>query len=137
MSDNRVDQEKRTEPTAVTIRARRGGEVAPNGAFYKGGQFINTVANNPKQSNISKESKTRKLEVAPYQYVLATHEERTACIYGKIADLCRFTEATFKSGDWKVDRSTVNHAHLEYIGMSFARFNQLADLFDGGARFEV
>ena len=33
----------------TTKRACKGGEVAPNGEFYKGGQFINTVKENPKK----------------------------------------------------------------------------------------
>lgn len=121
----------------MTIRAKQGGEVAPNGEFYKGGQFINTVAANHKQASITKASKPSKVQIAPYQYATATTtEERLRCIYGKIADACRFTETSFKSGDWKVDRATVNAGYLEYIGMSFDRFNALADLFDAGVRFE-
>lgn len=121
----------------MTIRAKQGGEVAPNGEFYKGGQFINTIAANQKQGSIARLSKPSKVQIAPYKYATVfSVEERMSCIYGKIADACRFTETSFKSGDWKANRDTVNHGYLEYIGMSFDRFNALADLFDSGVRFE-
>lgn len=121
----------------MTIRAKKGGEVAPNGEFYKGGQFINTIAANQKQPSIARSAKPSKVQIAPYQYAtVASAEERMSCIYTKIADACRFTETSFKSGDWKVDRASINIGYLDYIGMSLDRFNTLADLFDAGVRFE-
>ena len=122
----------------MTIRAKSGGEIAPNGEFYKGGQFINTVEANPKKASISNgKNKVSKVEVAPYKYVSADLDQRMKCIYNKLVNACKFKESSFKSGNWKTDRSTVNHGYLEYIGMSFERFCQLADLFDGGEYFEI
>jgi hypothetical protein len=122
----------------MAVRAKQGGEVAPNGSFYKGGQFINTIAANPKQSAISRPAKASKVQIAPYQWAMVeTIEQRMSCVYGKIADACRFTETSFKSGDWKVDRATVNYGYLEYIQMSPERFTELADMFDSGIRFEA
>ena len=42
-------QTTKGETMMTTKRARKGGEVAPNGEFYKGGQFINTIEGNPKK----------------------------------------------------------------------------------------
>jgi hypothetical protein len=119
----------------MTLRAAKGGQVAPNGEFYKGGQFINTIAGNQKQSSISRASKPSKFQVAPYQWTEGTIEERMSCIYNKIADACKFKETSFKSGNWKVDRQSINLGYLEYRGMSVEEFNTLADLFDAGQRF--
>jgi hypothetical protein len=50
----------------TTTRARVGGEVAPNGEFYKGGQFINTVEENSKKGSLPRTA--RKVEVEPYKW---------------------------------------------------------------------
>ena len=52
--------------TTTTKRASKGGEVAPNGEFYKGGQFINTIEENPKKG--SRPRTARKVEVEPYKW---------------------------------------------------------------------
>ena len=54
-------------------RAKRGGEVAPNGEFYKGGQFINTVEENAKKG--SRKSTARKVQVSPYQWEMSRDGE--------------------------------------------------------------
>jgi hypothetical protein len=122
----------------MTIRAKQGGEVAPNGAFYKGGQFINTIPQNDKRGGSSSGKKQSKTEVAPYHWMITDSlEQHMKCIYLKLKYLCQFTETSFKSGDWKVNRSTVNQGALEYQGMSVEEFARLADLFDNGERFHA
>jgi len=59
--------------TTSTTRARRGGEVAPNGEFYKGGQFINTIEENPKKG--SRPRTARKVEVEPYKWEMSRDGE--------------------------------------------------------------
>lgn len=54
----------------MTTRARKGGEVAPNGEHYKGGQFINTIAENDKRGARPKVAKTGKREIEPYVWVV-------------------------------------------------------------------
>jgi hypothetical protein len=51
-------------------RAIKGGEVAPNGEFYKGGQFINTIAENDKRAARPKTPKTGKREIEPYVWAV-------------------------------------------------------------------
>ena len=51
-------------------RAIKGGEVAPNGEFYKGGQFINTIAENDKRSARAKTPKTGKREIEPFVWAV-------------------------------------------------------------------
>ena len=52
-------------------RAKVGGEIGANGAAYKGGQFINTVADNPKGEAAGNAKPERKREVAPYVWEVA------------------------------------------------------------------
>lgn len=63
-------------------QATKGGEYGANGEFYKGGAFINTVAENPKGSTKSKKA-TRKQEVAPYVWEVAP--EGMMSVYGQLA----------------------------------------------------
>lgn len=51
-------------------RAKKGGEYGANGEWYKGGRFLNTVAENPKKEGSSNSKATRKQQVAPYQWEL-------------------------------------------------------------------
>lgn len=50
-------------------QAKKGGEYGANGEWYKGGQFVNTIAGNEKRTG-SRKKTTRKVEVAPYKWGL-------------------------------------------------------------------
>jgi hypothetical protein len=114
----------------MTIRAKQGGEIAPNGEFYKGGQFINTIAQNPKSPTIARAAKPRKKEIAPYEWVLVDSSKKV--IYTLIADCCRIRKV---NGQWKTDRATLNHGYLNYCKKDIEWFTRLADLFDSGERY--
>jgi hypothetical protein len=57
------------------MRAIKGGQVGANGEHYKGGQFINTIAENPKKEG-SKPRKPRKVQVAPFTWVIDAEGRR-------------------------------------------------------------
>lgn len=56
-------------------RAKVGGEVGANGEFYEGGKFVSTTAANAKRHG-STPRKPRKVEIAPYTWVLAEEGQR-------------------------------------------------------------
>jgi hypothetical protein len=58
------------ETMATTKRANKGGEVAPNGEFYKGGRFINTIAENPKKNGSQKKT-AKKVQVEPWAWEMS------------------------------------------------------------------
>lgn len=51
------------------MRATKGGQIGANGEFYKGGQFLNTVKENPKGQAKKKVKKPRKVQIEPYVWV--------------------------------------------------------------------
>jgi len=60
-------------------RAKQGGEFVANGEFYKGGRFLNTIADNPKKSGSRPAAgKLRKREVAPYVWEMQPSHDAVA-----------------------------------------------------------
>jgi len=49
-------------------QAKKGGEYGANGEFYAGGQFVNSIAKNPKGTAATRRRATRKQETAPYTW---------------------------------------------------------------------
>lgn len=60
--------------TTTKRQAKKGGEYGANGDFYQGGQFINTVEQNPKGSGSSRPFNARKKQVAPYTWIMEPSE---------------------------------------------------------------
>ena len=122
----------------MTIQAKKGGELGANGEYYKGGQWINTVEENPKGSSISvKRGKSKKCEIAPYVWQDIEVSNFPRCIYTRLRGAVNFYETSFKSKDWKVDRDTANVKYFEFSGISYEEFTRVADLFDNGIYFDV
>lgn len=120
----------------MTIKAKKGGEFGANGEFYKGGQWLNTVEENPKSSTIGRQAnKVKKIEVAPYVWQEVEASKVPYCIYTRLSGAVKFYESAFKLRDWKVDRSTANIGYFEYAGIDETKFNELCDLFDNGIYF--
>ena len=57
-------------------KAMRGGEIGANGEFYKGGQFVADCPNTAKGRNANT-SRTHKIEIEPYKWIAANHEEKS------------------------------------------------------------
>lgn len=76
----------------TAMRARKGGEVAPNGEFYKGGQFINTVPENAKRKKHCRRNSQRQVPVSPTEWGTPPSPgslsifKRLNGIYGVVAD---------------------------------------------------
>lgn len=115
------------ETMTTTKRARKGGEVAPNGEFYKGGQFINTIEENPKKGGRPNAKKTGKREIAPYTWeVQPTPESRS--IYTMIAGIYGRVE-----GDKMV--LNINPVTLRFYGDNEADIVALAERWNNGERW--
>lgn len=110
----------------TTKRARKGGEIAPNGEFYKGGQFINTIEENPKRHAITTKA-TGKREVAPYVWEVAPNADarsiykRIAGVYGRVED-----------GRMVLN---INHQTLAYYGDTMEEITALCDQWNAGNRW--
>lgn len=119
----------------MTIRAKAGGEIAPNGEFYKGGQFINTVAVNPKQAAIARKGNSNKrVEIAPYHWVINRESEGLTPIYGLLAGIVKIKETCFKSGDWLADKSSASDQAITYCFPN-GDFDYYVDAFNAGKRW--
>lgn len=119
--------------TTIKVRAKKGGEFGANGEWYKGGQFINTVAENPKNYQITQKfTKSNKHQVAPFCYKVL--REGYHSIYEEIHLYFKISESEFKKGDWKVDFSTLNFKALVYYKKDLQVVNKLARRFNMGYR---
>jgi len=54
-------------------RAKKGGEIGPNGEVYPGGSFIATT-DRPKLSPVKKRTGTGKMEIRPYVWIVPPKE---------------------------------------------------------------
>jgi len=67
--------------------AKAGGEIGANGESYKGGQFINTIAENAKVEG-SKPVKPRKVQIECYLWVIDTRRP----IFSLVGDCARYAD---------------------------------------------
>lgn len=124
----RDEQHHTTQRGETMARAKQGGEYGANGEFYKGGQFLNTVAENPKKEGSKpKRKKTGKREVAPYTWeVQPTPEARSiytmlAGVYGRV-----------EGGQMVLN---INPQTLSYYGDEQAEIEALANRWNNGERW--
>jgi len=68
------------------LRAKKGGEYGANGDFYKGGTFINTVADRPKGRTQSRRKKRKKIEIAPYVWEFPP-TEKAVSLWSQLAGI--------------------------------------------------
>ena len=104
-------------------RASKGGEIAPNGEFYRGGQFINTVPENEKGSAKSyKPTGKQKIEKNLWDVHVGRHS-----IYVRIVEFIKFQENPKVAELWEETTDTLcrrNGGHsLEEIKELISRFN--------------
>ena len=112
----------------MTKRANKGGEVAPNGEFYKGGRFINTIAENPKKNGSrTRSKKAGKREVAPFAWEVQPNVDSRS-IYQLIAGTYGYVEAG-------VMILNINPRTLAYYGDSEAEVRTLAERWNNGERW--
>ena len=106
-------------------RAIKGGQVGANGEFYKGGRFLNTIAENPKVEG-SKPKTARKVEIEPYKWVVPEDGRQAiypgfAGVFGKVIN-----------GQMIVNCSDQT---LAYFGKTREAVQAIADRYNNGERF--
>lgn len=111
----------------MTKRAKQGGELGANGEHYKGGQFINTIEDNPKKQGSSKRG-SGKQEIEPFVWAVAPVEGLRS-IYRKIA-------GTYG----RVDRQgvlvlNINPVTLAYYGENEDEIKSLTSRYNAGDRW--
>jgi hypothetical protein len=104
------------------VRAKRGGEVGPNGEFYKGGAFIATTPDYPK-GKAKPKGKIRKQEIAPYKWEYAptpTAESIMRCIepFVNWTDWRQTGQLTILTHDWG-EAGKINRDELERLVKMF------------------
>ena len=111
----------------ATKRAQQGGELGANGEFYRGGQFLNTIEENPKREG-SRPKGTRKREIAPYVWeVQPTPESRS--IYTMIAGIYGRTN---RDGQMELD---INPVTLAFYHDDEATIRDMATRYNSGQRW--
>ena len=111
----------------TTKRAKQGGELGANGEHYKGGQFINTVEENPKKQGSNKRG-TGKVEIAPYIWAEKPSPEARS-IFRTIAGTYGRTN---REGQMVLN---INPVTLKYYGDDEATIIELADRYNAGERW--
>ena len=76
----------------MSKRAQQGGEYGANGAWYTGGRFLNTIAENPKGSPHAKQ-RTSKQEYEPNKWDVAPAGQRS--LYKTVESGCTLTSTGF------------------------------------------
>jgi len=110
-------------------RARKGGEVAPNGEFYEGGRFINTIAENAKKE-VAAVKKARKVQIEPYVWVLSDKKPLLSIVGGGAEYINR--------NDWKQGIRPYAPAFTNgvmYTGTTITEVQGMCDKFNAGERF--
>lgn len=105
-------------------RAKVGGEVGANGEFYEGGRFLNTVPENQKKEG-SKPRKARKVQIAPYVWVMAEEGRRPI-----FAAFSGFEKALIEN-----NLSLIAPQTVAYYGLDMDRLAELAKRYHAGERW--
>lgn len=111
----------------MKTRAKTGGELGANGEFYKGGQFINTVPENPKKEG-STPKKARKVQVEPFVWVVDTRTPILSLVGGQAKYIDR--------NDWRKGIEPFA-AGVAYYGneRNGKTIQEWCDLFNAGERW--
>ena len=110
-------------------RAAKGGERGANGEWYKGGQFLNTVAENPKREGSNNRKPSGKQEIAPYEWAVAPEGKRS--LYRRIAGIFGRVE----NGVAVLRNDSGLQATLDYCGVSLEQAKSLIDRWNAGERW--
>ena len=105
-------------------RARKGGEIGPNGEHYNGGAFIATTTLTKLPAK-TKRTGPRKVQVAPYEWVEPREGFRT--IYSAFAGF----ERVLITGDF----STLSAQTVAYYGLDVEALKVLAARYAAGERW--
>lgn len=105
-------------------RAKRGGEIGPNGEHYNGGAFIATTTLG-KMARTNKAKKPRKVEVEPYKWEMEREGFRT--IWSFFAGF----EKVLITGDF----STLSEQTIRFFDLDVALLRELAAKFAAGERW--
>ena len=111
-------------------RARKGGEVAPNGEFYEGGRFINTIAENAKKEAGVVARKARKVQVEPCVWVVSDKKPLLSIVGTGAEYINRY--------DWKQGIRPYAPAFTDgvmFTGTTITEVQGLCDRFNAGERF--
>ncbi len=113
-----------TPKPAGKRRARAGGELGANREFYRGGQFVNTVPENPKGTARSRPATARREEFAPFRYAEAPAPGLRA-IYAQLAGIYAYDRGRDRFGDppeaW---RGYVGAEHAATLDALRERYNR-------------
>lgn len=117
-------------------RAKVGGEVAPNGEFYQGGRFINTIAENHKVHGSNNKAATRKQQWESYKWSVAP-EGKTHAIFQLIGtQLSPDRSVTLPNGHYRVVVNTTPQVLAHFGDTAFGLpLQELADRFNAGERW--
>jgi hypothetical protein len=108
--------------------AKSGGEYGANGEFYRGGQFVNTVAENAKRDAAARKYRSRRQLIAPGEFALPP-SDTTRSIFARLQGVYRFDHATGTLGDAPA-------AWREYVGVEYAtETDGLRDRYNAGERW--
>jgi hypothetical protein len=111
----------------MKTRANKGGEIGANGEFYKGGRFINTIAENAKKEG-SKPRKPRKVQIAPYVWVVSD----AAPLFGMVGTVAGYIDRSNPALGIKPDAAGVAYYGDDYHGRTVA---EQCDRYNAGERW--
>lgn len=110
-------------------RAAKGGERGANGEWYKGGQFLNTVSENPKKEGSSNRKASGKQEIGPYTWEVAPEGKRS--LYRQFAGVFGRVE----NGVAVLRTDAALQTTLDYCGVTLEHAKSLVDRWNNGERW--
>lgn len=111
-------------------RAIKGGEYGANGEWYKGGQYLNTVAENEKKEARKRAFKAKKVCVAPYTWEMS--REGFFPIFMIVGTIAAYVDRYDVSKGIKPFQPGVNAYGSDFKGHDVA---DLCERFNSGERF--
>jgi len=115
--------------TTTHQRAPQGGAFGANGAWYEGGEFINTVSANEKRAAKAAQTANRKQEIEPFVWAVPP-------VAGQMSLLRRFA-GVFGNIDQSSGVAYVSckQLTLDYYRTTLAEVQTWVDAYNAGGRW--
>lgn len=107
-------------------QAKKGGELGANGEWYKGGSFINTIPENPKNHQKTLKS-SHKQEIEPYVWEVNSNVELNS-LYRQLAGIF----AKLKDGKMIF---CANDQVLKYYNKTQEEIDNMIEKYNNGIRW--